>query len=223
MPDNILILGLDTSGTECRVALYRNERVLYQQTVPAPNLHSTLLTGLVGSGLEQLNLEPAAVQLVCITSGPGSFTGLRIGMAYAKGFCFALGKPLQAVTNFEVLAWQSLEQEQMKPPLYVLIDARRESCYLGVFKQNPLVLDACKLVKTSELGGEIAGYGRVIWAAENNGREFRLPPEIKRRAMRVRIEPAEICRSGYRKYSNGEKTGLDLMEPLYIQSFAGVL
>ncbi len=220
MPDNPLVLGLDTSGVKCSVALWRDNQILYQQTIAAPNLHSTLLTGLVGSGLKKLQLEPDAVQLVCVTCGPGSFTGLRIGMAYAKGFCFSLEKPLIAVTNFEILAQQVQDQTV---PIFTLIDARRESCYLGIFNQNPQVLDEYKIVKTSELGQYIGEKGCIVCEARDDGAECKLPPVIKERVIQASIEPAGICQLGYRKYKRGEQVDLDLLEPLYIQSFAGVL
>jgi hypothetical protein len=103
MPDNPLVLGLDTSGIKCLVALWRDNQVLYQQTVTAPNLHSTLLAGLVGGGLQELQLEPEAVQLVCVTRDRVFYR-----VAYRDGLCHGIllcpAEPLIAVTNFELLA-----------------------------------------------------------------------------------------------------------------------
>jgi tRNA threonylcarbamoyl adenosine modification protein YeaZ len=220
MPDNPLVLGLDTSGVKCSVVLWRDNQVLYQQTVTAPNLHSTLLAGLVGSGLKKLQLEPGAVQLVCVTCGPGSFTGLRIGMAYAKGFCFALQKPLIAVTNFEILA---LPLQDPAVPIFTLIDARRESCYLGVFRRSPLVLDEYKIVKIAELDQHVGAEGCLVAEAQEAVAEWKLPPALKDRLIRVNSEPAGICQLGYLKYHRGAQSDPALSEPLYIQLFAGVL
>ncbi len=220
MPDNPLVLGLDTSGIKCLVALWRDNQVLYQQTVTAPNLHSTLLAGLVGGGLQELQLEPDAVQLVCVTCGPGSFTGLRIGMAYAKGFCFALQIPLIAVTNFELLALQVQDRAR---PIFALIDARRESCYLGIFKQSPQELAEYKIVQISELDQHIGAEGCIVIEARQDGAGCNLPAELKDRIIRVSSEPGGICRLGYLKYQRGEQADPAQLEPLYIQSFAGVL
>ena len=220
MPDNPLVLGLDTSGVKCVVALWRDGQVLYQQTVTAPNLHSTLLAGLVSGGLKKLQLEPAAVQLVCVTRGPGSFTGLRIGMAYAKGFCFALQKPLMAVTNFELLALQVQDQAG---PIFVLIDARRGSCYLGIFKQSPLELAEYKIVQIAELDRHIGVKGCIVIEAREDGTGCKLPPALTDRIIRVNSEAEGICRLGYLKFRRGEQADPAKLEPLYIQSFAGVL
>jgi tRNA threonylcarbamoyladenosine biosynthesis protein TsaB len=222
MPDNPLVLGLDTSGVKCSVVLWRDNQVLYRQTVTAPNLHSTLLAGLVSAGLKELKVDTGALQLVCVTSGPGSFTGLRIGMAYAKGFCFALQKSLIAVTNFEILADQAQVPEQVTP-IFTLIDARREACYLGIFKQNPLELAEYKIVKISELDQHIGAKGCLVVEAQESGAECKISPALKDRLIRVSYEPAGICRLGYLKYQRGEQADLNRLEPLYIQSFAGVL
>jgi tRNA threonylcarbamoyladenosine biosynthesis protein TsaB len=220
MTDSLLVLGLDTSGTRCSVALWRNEQVLYQQIVQAPNLHSTLLADLVGGGLRELQLPPAAVQLVCVTSGPGSFTGLRIGMAYAKGFCYALQRPLIAVTNFEVLARQV---QKNNLPVFVLIDARRESYYLGIFKNNAQLLDEYKVVKVSELDRQLETAAVVICARREEGPDYQLPEAVKGRVVYSVVEPEQICRTGYAKFQSGERIDPELLEPLYIQPFAGVL
>jgi len=216
--DKKIVLGIDTSGIKCGIALWSDYNVLYQKTVEAPNLHSTLLAGFVRAGLEELNLEPSSVQLVCITAGPGSFTGLRIGMAYAKGFCFALDKPLIAVSNFEILASQAPDAMR---PIYVLINARRGLYYLGNFYQENLVLGSCKVIKISDLKREMKDPGSIV-IEECNNDKFELSPDLQRKVIRSKLEMKLICQLGFQKYLSGYQDDLHILEPLYIQPFAGV-
>lgn len=213
-----IVLGMDTSGIICRMAIWSNQQVLYQKTLDAPYLHSTLLAEFIGAGLVELKLKPVNVDLVCITTGPGSFTGLRIGMAYAKGFCFALEKPLVAVSNFEILAYPAAD---LKKPVYTLIDARRGFFYLGIFLQDIYTLDSVKIVKGSDLHKELPDPGCIV--IEENARGLpELPADLQTKGIRSRIDSGLICQLGFKKYISGHQENLHALEPLYIQPFAGV-
>jgi tRNA threonylcarbamoyladenosine biosynthesis protein TsaB len=216
--DNQIVLGIDTSGIICRMAIWSTDRVLYQKTVEAPHLHSTLLAEFVRTGLNELKLRPAQVDLVCITTGPGSFTGLRIGMAYAKGFCFALEKPLVGVSNFEILVCAAAGWER---PVYTLIDARRGSFYLGIFMQDIYHLDSVKVIKGSDLLKKLPDAGCIV-LDENTADPPGMPAELLNKKIRSGTENGLICQLGFNKFKSGYKEDVPSLEPLYIQSFAGV-
>jgi tRNA threonylcarbamoyladenosine biosynthesis protein TsaB len=220
MAGSSLVLGLDTSGSKCGVAFWQDNSIVYQKTVAAPNLHSTLLAGFVRSGLNELNVPPEGLDLVCVTCGPGSFTGLRIGMAYAKGFCFALHKPLVAVSNFEVLA--DVAPAGMMP-VYTLIDARRDSYYLGIFRKNRQVLDEYRVCASSALGEIITASSCVVWQEQDTGQRLILPFNLQAlvQVLPAKITAAAVCTLGQRKYTAQGSADLEILEPLYIQSFAG--
>jgi tRNA threonylcarbamoyladenosine biosynthesis protein TsaB len=219
MADNTLVLGLDTSGGKCAVALWQPDRIVYERTMVTRNLHSTLLAEYVNSGLAGINLKPADVHLVCVTCGPGSFTGLRVGLSYAKGFCFAGEIPLIALTNFEVLAHQG---DGKMWPVYTLLDARRGCYYLGIFNRQAQVLDEYKMIKGSELEREIAAGGCLVCGEKDDGSDLQLPVPVPVPVMHTGIKISLVCRLGYQKYLAGVRADLHLSEPLYIQSFAGI-
>ena len=219
MQDDKVVLGIDTSGVKCSVALWRQDIILFEKTVTAPNLHSTLLAGIVNESMISTNMKVNDIQLVCVTSGPVSFTGLRIGMSYAKGFCFARELPLIGVTNFEVLAQQG---DAKTLPVYTLLDARRGFYYMGIFKQNVHIPDEYKMVKTVELHKEIADHGSVVCGEQDDGKELPLPPPISLPVIQAGIRIGIVCRLGYQKYLGGVQTKADSLEPLYIQPFAGI-
>ncbi len=134
-----LILCIETSTTVCSVALTQNHQVLSSLREDVPNSHSTLLTVLIEKLLAQGGFQAEDLDGVAVSSGPGSYTGLRIGVSVAKGICFALDIPLMAITSLEIMAAQFLQ----KPPdvtvqdlLCPMIDARRMEVYSALYRND---------------------------------------------------------------------------------------
>jgi tRNA threonylcarbamoyladenosine biosynthesis protein TsaB len=98
------VLAIDSSLGTCSVAVLRDGRILSEQLQPASRGQAALLPGLVRAALEMAGLTPAQLDLVAATVGPGSFTGLRAGLALAHGIGLAAGIPVIGVTVAEALA-----------------------------------------------------------------------------------------------------------------------
>jgi len=96
------ILAIETSGSVCSVALTCGDRVVAEYTLDEPGIHDRMLALLSQRILEDSG--NAGIDIVAVSSGPGSFTGLRIGFAFAKGFCFARNVPFIAVPTLEACA-----------------------------------------------------------------------------------------------------------------------
>ena len=90
----------------------------------------------------ELNYNISDIDAVGITSGPGSYTGLRVGMATAKGICYALKKPLVAASTLEVLATAAIEKFPEFDLYCPMIDARREEVYTGLFNKDMQIVTA---------------------------------------------------------------------------------
>ena len=134
-----LILCIETSTTVCSVALAQNHRVLGALREDTPNAHSTLLTVLIEKLLAKAGYQAEDLDAVAVSSGPGSYTGLRIGVSVAKGICFATGKPLIAITSLEILAAHFLQQRpdvSAQDLLCPMIDARRMEVYSVLYRSN---------------------------------------------------------------------------------------
>jgi tRNA threonylcarbamoyladenosine biosynthesis protein TsaB len=216
---NHLVMGIETSGILCSIAWWQNNQTLLEYNINRKNAHATLLAEFVQKGFQELKLNSQSLSLVSVGSGPGSFTGLRIGMAYAKGICYGLEIPLVTVTNFELLA----DQVGDNYPVYTLIDARRENYYTGKFQTSKTSLDEKFLLSVKQLKKYIPGNGTVVVHEETSKGFF--ANSFHRRATIIQGEysAARICALGYSKYIQGEYLTLDKIEPLYLQTFAGVL
>ena len=128
------LLLIETATPVCSVALARDGVVLAELHSDEPNAHSSQLSPFINQLFAQCGTDPAQVDAVCVSSGPGSYTGLRIGVSTAKGFCYALDRPLLSVPTLQGMAAQYYTQNpDYKGMVCPMIDARRMECYTAVF------------------------------------------------------------------------------------------
>lgn len=156
-----LLLALETATDVCSVALFRGEELLAVHETRAPRLHNRLLSVLVEQLLQNLDLKAADLQGVGLSSGPGSYTGLRVGASYAQGLCYALGVPLVAVPTLEALAAAALPcMPRPDARLLPLLDARRMEVYAACYAADlSLVAPAQARIADADLPDELAGKG----------------------------------------------------------------
>lgn len=134
MRGSMKILGIDSSGLVASVAVVEDDRLLGEYTTDYKKTHSQTLLPMLDELKRMIELDLTALDAVAVASGPGSFTGLRIGSATAKGLGLALGKPLVEVPTLEGLAWNLWGTESLVCPL---MDARRNQVYAAVYEFLP--------------------------------------------------------------------------------------
>lgn len=147
------IILIETSTALCSTALAVDGRIAEYRESTQPMAHAAMTAVFVKEMLDAQGLRAADCDAVCVSAGPGSYTGLRVGSSTAKGLCFAAGIPLLAAGTLEVLAWQAV-QDGLVPEgcryIIPMIDARRMEVYTAVFSPDfrkltptePMVVDA---------------------------------------------------------------------------------
>lgn len=129
-----VILNLETSTTNCSVSISKNGKILaLKEQDDAGYTHSENLHVFIRSVLKSASLSLADIDAIAVSKGPGSYTGLRIGVSAAKGLCYSLDKPLISVPTLESLAHQLQIDNGFIIPL---LDARRMEVYSAVFDKN---------------------------------------------------------------------------------------
>jgi len=131
-----MILSLETATKICAVALHQDGELIAETRLAIEQAHSTRLTVLIEDLLRQAHANKKDLKAVAISAGPGSYTGLRIGVAVGKGLCFALQIPLLAVNTLEALAWQARQASTTitENTLFCpMLDARRMEVYCAIF------------------------------------------------------------------------------------------
>lgn len=128
------ILHIETSTTVCSVALSKDGEITGVQESVQPNVHAEKLAVFIDTLMKEAVLSYSALDAVAIGTGPGSYTGLRIGTSTAKGLCYALDKPLLAIPTLKAMALASAITVQRKDIYYCsMIDARRLEVYTGLY------------------------------------------------------------------------------------------
>lgn len=131
------ILQLETATQVCSAALSVNGQTIAFRDIDEPNVHASRLTLLVSELLAEAGLSFADLQAVAVSKGPGSYTGLRIGVSAAKGFCYAADLPLIGISTLTAMASGFAEQNPglVRPEtrLCPMIDARRMEVYSAMY------------------------------------------------------------------------------------------
>jgi tRNA threonylcarbamoyladenosine biosynthesis protein TsaB len=153
----MLVLGLDTCLTACSVAVSDGERALAHESEVMARGHQERLAPMAERVMAKAGLAFADLQRIGVTIGPGSFTGLRVGLAFAKGLAAALDLPLVGVGTLEALA---AEAEGL---VFAAVDARRDEVYLQGFDDGRALMapDALDLGTAAARLAEIAA-GRAL-------------------------------------------------------------
>ncbi|MCQ2375536.1 MAG: tRNA (adenosine(37)-N6)-threonylcarbamoyltransferase complex dimerization subunit type 1 TsaB [Salinivirgaceae bacterium] len=132
-----LILSFETSTTVCSVALSRNGVIVDSQESFETKSHASLLTVFAQDILQRNSISAQELDAVAVSQGPGSYTGLRIGVSAAKGLCYSLGKKLLAVDTLKAMALMAADKVEAKPDVFcAMIDARRMEVYCAMFDQQ---------------------------------------------------------------------------------------
>ncbi len=228
-----MILAIETSDVLCSVAFWEEGRTVIEYNLEIPMQHAAYIGRLVNDGLnfisEKAELQNGAkpeIDLVCAAIGPGSFTGLRIGLSFAKGFCFGRNIPITGITNHQVLAVQAAKRPGK---LFTIIEARRNEVYLS---ENEFTAEGFPLSKGHQIVrkenlAEIIGPGSQIVAAANltlekNILEKFVTNNIVYSANRPYAANL-LAKLGSQKVELFGEDSLNEIEPLYIRPFAGVL
>jgi universal bacterial protein YeaZ len=131
--ENNMILMIETSTGCCSVALSRGNEIIAERVTTTPRQHASILAPFVQEVLSEAGVTMSECNAVSVSEGPGSYTGLRVGVSTAKGLCFGAGKPLVSVNTLQVLAIQGAGKADIIIPM---IDARRMEVYTAVFDSN---------------------------------------------------------------------------------------
>lgn len=125
------LLAVDTSTTSCSVALFRNDRLLAEELYTAGKTHSRHLVSMIHRLLERCACDPADIGGIAVTRGPGTFTGLRIGLSTVKGLAAATRAPVVGISSLAALAYPLALHDC---PVVAMIDARRGEVYYALYR-----------------------------------------------------------------------------------------
>jgi tRNA threonylcarbamoyladenosine biosynthesis protein TsaB len=216
------ILNIETATTNCSVSLsFEGEALVLKEDYNNNYSHAERLHIYIDDVLKEANIKSSQLDAIAVSKGPGSYTGLRIGVSAAKGLCFALNKPLIAISTLEGLAHQVNISEGIIVPM---LDARRLEVYSAIFDVNynqiretqAQILDATSFLnyldksKVTFIGNGVAKTKELITHENAIFIEDKLP------------SANEMSQLAYHKYKINDIEDVAYFEPYYLKDFVAL-
>ncbi|OQX80152.1 MAG: tRNA (adenosine(37)-N6)-threonylcarbamoyltransferase complex dimerization subunit type 1 TsaB [Bacteroidetes bacterium 4484_276] len=217
------ILHIETATQICSVALSENNRVIATRSSDEKNAHSRVLTVFIKEILKQNNFKPEDLDALAVSMGPGSYTGLRIGVSTAKGLCFAIDKPLIAIGTLQAMAIGMAEKAGSSDALYCpMIDARRMEVYSAIFDRgNKQVREIlAEIIDEDSFSGQLQ-TNQMIFAGDGAEKcKAILSPDPNAHFLDHFIPSAEfMIKIAYEKFKAGKFEDVAYFEPFYLKDF----
>ncbi len=217
------ILSIDSSTRGCSVAIHGDGELLAAYELFTDRSSSAMLTTLIESALRDSGLTWNNLDALAVAKGPGSYTGLRVGVSTAKGICYAIDKPLIAVNTLEAMFMQVRGFFSGQTLFCPMIDARRMEVYTAIFDKqgrivgptNAMILQEDSFDKLLQLHqvvffGDGAAKGRSLYAAKQNA--VFIDDEIRPSARTVGLLAGKA-------FEHAIFENLPTFEPYYLKDF----
>ncbi|MEO8231525.1 MAG: tRNA (adenosine(37)-N6)-threonylcarbamoyltransferase complex dimerization subunit type 1 TsaB [Ignavibacteriota bacterium] len=216
MNDVFPILAIETSDSICGVCVYFNEEKYFSSKLVLKHSHAEKLFELINSVLKTASITQSDVKSIAVSSGPGSFTGLRIGMSAAKGIAQALSIPIIAISTFEALAYQISKILPEKSLFIIANKVGRDELYFAKFQiiGNSYIFKAelkiVPLLEFDSLVEDIPAFGNALQSSIGSN------IEIKNLSS---PDPEYVAKWAANFGSEKLITDFDLLEPNYMKEF----
>lgn len=212
----MLILGIDTATKVCSVALCRDDEVLGEYTVDAGVTHSQKLLPAMAGLLQRCGIKKQEIDLVAVSIGPGSFTGLRIGLATAEAFAYARQTYLHGVDTLQALAWNYKAENVLLCPV---ADAQKGNYYRALYEWQGgelVCLRPTEIVAKTELWQDVGGRPCVLLG--ECGKITELPENVRVAEEEWRLPRATgTCGVAFRDFDKQADKRIFGLEPYYLR------
>ena len=222
-----LILGIETATSICSVALVRDGKLLAIRESVGARDHSAALTTYIAELFTEAGLTFHQLDAIAVSMGPGSYTGLRIGVSSAKGLCYALDKPFIAIDTLKSLAWQAVQNckqlvKDIENVLLVpMLDARRMEVYTAVFDQNLQVIEPVNAHIITENSFEVFAGKEIIYFGDGatKCKSFFGLKDNYTFLDNIDLSAFAICMLAEIEYKNHNFADVAYCEPFYLKDF----
>ncbi len=206
------ILAIDCSGKELNLGLRYGDDRMVKLSIEASRSHGQLIIEKISDLLKSAEIKVEQLRALVVSTGPGSFTGLRIALAAAKGMATALNIPAVGVSLFEIAAFKLSKTEQA---VTVIVPFKRDSVFAGEVKSGEFNDSSIRVVAIHEFQEDLSGL-EVVSCGFN---QEKIPIAVKEieTAGSVSFDTADLLQIGFEKLKKGEVSDLADLEPLYVQ------
>jgi tRNA threonylcarbamoyladenosine biosynthesis protein TsaB len=223
-----LILNIDTASENAHVSLARDGQLLHSLSSESQKEHAGFLQAAILQLIKTSGINLKEVDAVAVTAGPGSYTGLRVGFASAKGLCYALKKPFITIGTLEVLTASAL---QLYPPsadenilFCPMIDARRMEVFAAMYKHDlTICMQPCAIILDEFSFGKELLENKILFFGSGSEKWKQICKSTNALFKSVSILPQSMSKSSNALFSQKKFTDLAYSEPFYVKEFQTVI
>ena len=220
-----LILNIDTAVDVASICLAKDGKVLSIAKNESQKDHASWLHIAIKEIFEKNNLELRSVDAIAVTGGPGSYTGLRIGMATAKGICFALNKPLISLNTLLVMA--NAAKHVLKDSfgetadlLCPMIDARRMEVFTAIYtKELKIVKDPVAITLNEKSFAEYFSNNSICFFGNGSNKFQAIEKSPHAFFSDIKTDASSMISLSEKSFTEKKFADLDYAEPLYLKEF----
>ncbi|MFH0894244.1 MAG: tRNA (adenosine(37)-N6)-threonylcarbamoyltransferase complex dimerization subunit type 1 TsaB [Bacteroidota bacterium] len=219
-----IFLHIETATPVCSACITDGEKIISLREKSGNNVHSSLLTVFIQELFQESGIAFSSLDAIAVSKGPGSYTGLRIGVSTAKGLCFALDKPLLSVETLTAMAHGMLQQKAVSEDTYLcpMIDARRMEVYTAFYNnQLTKVFDTCALIIDQDTFLPFLKENNLLFfgsGADKLVPQFNNHPGIKINTEYLHSS-SFMLQSALEKWNNKQFEEVRSFEPYYLKDF----
>ena len=230
------IILIETSTSLCSVALAENGNIVAYRESSAPKAHASLTAVFVQEVLEEKGIKLSDCDAICVSMGPGSYTGLRVGVSTAKGLCFGSGKHLLAVGTLDTLVAQAQLEESVSAEgvdfkyIIPMIDARRMEVYSAVFETVPAaeseytqITETTPTIVDENSFAEYLEQGHVLFIGDGAGKCADVIKHPNAHFCQCNPKASAMLEPAMKTYSSQKFEDVAYFEPFYLKEFVATV
>ncbi|MCE7068240.1 tRNA (adenosine(37)-N6)-threonylcarbamoyltransferase complex dimerization subunit type 1 TsaB [Dyadobacter sp. CY326] len=218
----MLLLSIDTSIRGCSVAVHENAVLLASADLHTDRSSSSMLTTLMESAVKHAGFTLNDLDAIAVAKGPGSYTGLRVGVSSAKGLCYALDKPIIAINTLEAMTLQ-LNAFYPGHLLCPMIDARRMEVYAAVFDStNNFVQETQAIIMNEHSFQDLLADHKIVFFGDGAAKCEKLlgsHPNAVFPEREIRPSAVTIGELAVKAFENAHFEDVATFEPYYLKDF----
>ncbi len=217
----VKILGIDTALDRCSVTVTLGKDHCFTDSVECVRGHAEILVPKIQQTLKQVNIKFQDLDLITVTTGPGSFTGLRVGLATAKGIALAAQLPLVGVTTFEVLAHSAFKQTKGQQYALVVFSAHKQDIFCQLYDQKLQPVKPPTSLLLDKITGYVPKVPMIVVGNQSNAVSqelLKLGYEITTVDNGKIISTEALCEIALETFSSGQLTLPERCKPFYLHS-----
>jgi len=220
-----LILNIDTANTTASISIAKDGHILGEAFNTEQKDQGAFIQPAIQSIAKNIGISLAELSAIAVVAGPGSYTGLRVGMASAKGLCYAISKPLITIGTLKLLAYQAIRQvnnnQNDMPILFCpMVDARRMEVFTAVYNKNlDTILSPSALIIDVNSFANLLLNNKIIFFGDGAAKWQQLSHFENAHFIQLKNKTLYMNELSFKKFSNLEFADLAYTEPIYIKEF----